>query len=95
MAEQARIMFAASAIKGLLDLQSYYSGEGAPDAGKKLVAGIMAKIERLGVHPLAAVSCLSFRSNICERSFPRLFASFIGMLKTGCVLFESGEVKDF
>ena len=32
-------------------MQAYYSGEGMPDAGKRLVAEIMSKIERLGVHP--------------------------------------------
>jgi toxin ParE1/3/4 len=53
MAEQARITFAASAIKDLLDLQAWYSGEGAPDAGKRLVAEIMSTVERLGAHPLS------------------------------------------
>jgi plasmid stabilization system protein ParE len=53
MAEQARITFAASAIKDLLDLQAYYSGEGAPDVGKRLIAGIIARVERLGAHPLS------------------------------------------
>jgi plasmid stabilization system protein ParE len=51
MAEQARITFAASAIKDFEDMQAYYSGESMPDAGKRLVAEIMSKIERLGVHP--------------------------------------------
>jgi toxin ParE1/3/4 len=53
MAEQARITFAASAIKDLEDLQSHYAGEGAPEAGKRLVAEIVSKIERLGAHPLS------------------------------------------
>jgi addiction module RelE/StbE family toxin len=53
MAEQARITFAASAIKDLEDLQAYYSGEGVPDIGKRLIAGIMDKVERLGAHPLS------------------------------------------
>ena len=51
MAEQARITFAASAIKDLEDVQAYYLGECAPDAGKRLIAGIVAKIERLSTHP--------------------------------------------
>jgi len=53
MAEQARIAFAASAIKDLEDLLAYYTGEGAPDVGKKLTAEIIAKVERLGAHPLS------------------------------------------
>jgi plasmid stabilization system protein ParE len=51
MAEQARITFAASAIRDLEDVQAYYSGEGAPDAGKSLIAEIIAAVERLGAHP--------------------------------------------
>jgi plasmid stabilization system protein ParE len=53
MAESARITFAASAIKDLEDLQAYYSAEGAPDVGKRLVAEIIVKIERLALHPLS------------------------------------------
>lgn len=53
MAATARITFAASAIKDLEDLQVYYSGEGAPDAGKRLAAEIVSAIERLGAHPLS------------------------------------------
>jgi plasmid stabilization system protein ParE len=49
--EQARITFAESAIKDLEDMQAYYSGEGAPEAGKRLVTEIIAKVERLGTHP--------------------------------------------
>jgi addiction module RelE/StbE family toxin len=53
MAEQARITFAESAVKDLEDMQAYYSDEGAPDAGKKLTAEIIARIERLGAHPVS------------------------------------------
>jgi toxin ParE1/3/4 len=53
MAEQARIAFAASAIKDLEDLLAYYTGEGVPDVGKRLTAEIIAKVERLGAHPLS------------------------------------------
>src|ERR1700690_3260395 len=53
MSERARITFAASAIKDLEDMQAYYSGEGVPDAGKRLSAEIMSKVERLGAHPLS------------------------------------------
>ena len=53
MAEQARITFAASAIKDLEDLQAHYAGEGVPDVGKRLVADIMSTVERLGTHPLS------------------------------------------
>jgi toxin ParE1/3/4 len=53
MAEQARITFAASAIKDLEDMQAYYAGEGAPEAGKRLSTEIISRIERLGAHPLS------------------------------------------
>jgi toxin ParE1/3/4 len=53
MTGQARITFAASAIKDLEDLRAYYSGEGVPDVGKKLTTEIIAKVERLGSHPLS------------------------------------------
>jgi len=54
MAEQARITFAASAIKDLEDLQAYYAGEGVPDVGKRPVTDIMNTVERLGAHPLSS-----------------------------------------
>jgi len=44
MAEQARITFAATAIKDLEDMQAYYLGEGVPDVGKRLTGEIVAKI---------------------------------------------------
>ena len=53
MAEQVRITFAASAIKDLEEMQAYSLGEGVPDVGKRLAAEIVAKIERLGAHPLS------------------------------------------
>ena len=53
MAEQSRITFAASAIKDLEDVQAYYTGEGAPDVGKRRVTDIMSMVERLGAHPLS------------------------------------------
>ena len=53
MAEQARITFAASAIRDLEDLKFYYAGEGVPDVGTKLVAGLISRIERLSPHPLS------------------------------------------
>ena len=53
MAEKIAITFAASAIKDLEDMQAYYSGEGVPDAGKRLTAEIIARVERLSAHPLS------------------------------------------
>lgn len=53
MSEETRVSVAASAIKDLEDLQAYYSEEGVPDVGKKLVAEIISKIERLVSHPLS------------------------------------------
>lgn len=53
MAEQARITFAASAIKDLEDMQAYYADEGVPETGKRLTAEIVSRIERPGAHPLS------------------------------------------
>jgi toxin ParE1/3/4 len=50
--KRASITFAVSAIKDLEGVQAYYTGEGVPDVGKRLIAEIVAKIERLGAHPL-------------------------------------------
>ena len=47
------ITFAASAIKDLEDMRAYYSAEDAPEAGEKLIAEIIARIERLSAHPLS------------------------------------------
>ena len=51
--KRASITFAASAIKDLEDVQAYYLGEGVPDVGKRLIAEIVSKIERLGAHPFS------------------------------------------
>jgi toxin ParE1/3/4 len=51
--KKSSITFAASAIKDLEDVQAYYSGEGVPDVGKRLVTDIMNTVERLGAHPLS------------------------------------------
>lgn len=61
MAKQARITFAASAIKDLEDVQAYYAGEGVPDAGTRLIAEIVSKIERLGTHPQSGRVVPEFR----------------------------------
>jgi len=53
MAEKTQISFAASAIKDLEDMQAWYLGEGVPGVGKRLIAEIVSKIERLGAHPLS------------------------------------------
>ena len=53
MAEKIVITFAASAIKDMEDLQAYYTGEGVPEVGKRLTTEIIARVERLGAHPLS------------------------------------------
>jgi plasmid stabilization system protein ParE len=50
MAGKAQITFAASALQ---DMQAYYSGEGMPEAGVRLTAEIISKVERLSAHPLS------------------------------------------
>jgi plasmid stabilization system protein ParE len=53
MAEKTAITFAASAIRDLEDMQAYYCREGVPEAGKRLTSEIIARVERLGAHPLS------------------------------------------
>ncbi len=53
MAERAKITFAASALTDLEDLRAHYAGEGVPEVGARLVAEIVARIERLSAHPLS------------------------------------------
>lgn len=51
--KKASISFAMSALKDLEDMQAWYLGEGVPEVGKRLTVEIVAKIERLGAHPLS------------------------------------------
>jgi len=95
MAEQARITFAASAIKDFENVQAYYLGEGVPDVGRRLIAELVAKIERLGSHPLSGRVVPEFNVEHLREIITRFFASFIGMIKTRCASFGSGEVKGF
>ncbi len=53
MAEQTRVTLASSAIKDLEDIRAYYSDQDVPEAGKRLIAELIAKVERLGAHPLS------------------------------------------
>ena len=59
--KRASITFAASAIKDLEYVQAFYAGEDVPDAGKRLVAAIVSKVERLGMHPLSGRVVPEFR----------------------------------
>ena len=61
MAEKTAITFAASAIKDLEDLLSYYTREGVPEVGKRLIAEIITRIARLGAHPLSGRVVPEFR----------------------------------
>jgi len=53
MAVRAFITFALSALEDLEELQAYYRQEGSPEAGMRLISGIMNSIERLSSHPLS------------------------------------------
>ena len=61
MAGNVKITFAASAIKDLEDMQAYYTGEGVPEVGKRLLAAIISKVERLSAHPLSGRVVPEFR----------------------------------
>ncbi len=51
MAGNVTVTFAASAVSDLDDILSYYTGQDAPEVGKRLVAKIVAQIETLASHP--------------------------------------------
>lgn len=53
MPEKALISFAASAVADLENILAYYREEGAPETGTRLVAEIIAAVERLLDHPLS------------------------------------------
>ena len=59
--KRASITVAASAIKDLEDLQAYYTREGVPEAGKRLTAEIITRVERLGAQPLSGRVVPEFR----------------------------------
>lgn len=47
----ANVRFAASALADLQAVQEWYTGQGVPDIGARLVADIVASVERLADHP--------------------------------------------
>jgi len=61
MAEKIAIVFAASALKDVDDLETYYAREGVPEVGKRLITEIFARVERLGTHPLSGRVVPEFR----------------------------------
>ena len=46
-----RIRFAESALADLLNIQVWYTDQGVPEAGTRLVGDIVKRIERLAGHP--------------------------------------------
>lgn len=53
MAEKVPVSFAASALADLESILAYYSNEGVPETGSRIVAEIVALVERLGSYPLS------------------------------------------
>ncbi len=47
------ISFALSAVNDLEDIQDYYRNENVPHVGNRLVAEVVAQVERLADHPLS------------------------------------------
>ncbi len=53
MPEKVPVSFAESAVADLEKILAYYREEGTPETGTRLVAGIIATVERLADHPLS------------------------------------------
>lgn len=51
MARKLPISFAESAISDLEGILQYYKEQDAPDAGRRIVAQVMKKVENLALHP--------------------------------------------
>jgi len=51
MASRRRISFAVSALTDLEDLRAWYHGQQVPEVGERLLAEILAKVERLADYP--------------------------------------------
>ena len=51
MTEKVSLTFSESAISDLEALLEYYNEQGVPDAGKRIVARIVSKSEKLVSHP--------------------------------------------
>ncbi len=51
MAAKTSVRFAESALRDLEDLRTWYVEQGAPDAGERLLAEIVTRIEALGRNP--------------------------------------------
>ena len=51
MGGKVRISFAHSAIEDLEQVLAYYTAEGVPEVGRRLVADVVAAVETLATHP--------------------------------------------
>ena len=51
MPKKTSITFAISAHQDLKDISEYYKGEGAQDAGKRIISDIISQVEALANHP--------------------------------------------
>ena len=51
MAARRRISFAVSALADLEEIRAFYSGQQVPEVGERLLAEILATVERLADYP--------------------------------------------
>jgi plasmid stabilization system protein ParE len=51
MGGKVRISFAHAAIEDLEQVLAYYTAEGVPEVGRRLVADVVAAVETLATHP--------------------------------------------
>jgi plasmid stabilization system protein ParE len=51
MTERVKVTFAASAISDMVEIRAYYTDQGVPELGERLLGEILNHAESLSVHP--------------------------------------------
>jgi len=51
MARRLTVTFAESAVGDLEDVRAWYTGQGVPDVGARLVAGVIERVEQISAFP--------------------------------------------
>ena len=51
MAERVNVTFAAVAVSDLVEIRTYYTGQGVPEVGERLLREILNHAASLSVHP--------------------------------------------
>jgi plasmid stabilization system protein ParE len=71
MAERVKVTFAAVAVSDLVEIRAYYTGQGVPEVGERLLGEILNLVESLSLHPDKGRIVPEFgRSNLRELIHP-------------------------